>query len=153
MLTRGRCLSPEWNEIKKVPPLQALRRALPSLLFCFAYRFTPHLTLASRKSRMGRDRSPAHTRVVRIESAALERCWQDGWRGELHSLWGWVWGGESNGALIDLPANQHGVIFMYRVVAVLHEHARKFTELHGECHAAARTQAVNVLSSKLPGWD
>src|SRR5437660_2022120 len=57
---------------------------------------------------------------------------------------------ERRASVIDFPANQHGVIFVYGVVAVLHEHAAPVTELHGQGHAAAGPQTVDVFTALLP---
>src|SRR6185312_124904 len=77
--------------------------------------------------------------IRRLKSDALrlgDRCWQ---RPE-----------ERGTAVIDFPTQQHGVVFVHRVMAVLHEHAAKVAELHGQCHAAAWTQTIYVLPSLLP---
>src|SRR5947209_13209104 len=57
---------------------------------------------------------------------------------------------EWRASVIDFPANQHGVIFVYGIVAVLHEHAAPVTELHGQGHAAARTQTIDVFTAFFP---
>src|SRR5215831_2058538 len=58
---------------------------------------------------------------------------------------------ERRAAIVDFPTNQHGVIFMHRVVAVLHEHAAPIPELHGKSHASTRTQAIDVFAALFPG--
>src|SRR4051812_9180774 len=51
---------------------------------------------------------------------------------------------------IDLPPDEHRVVLVHRVVAVLHEHSAEVAELHGEGHAARRTEPVDVLAALLP---
>src|SRR3954470_1759705 len=52
--------------------------------------------------------------------------------------------------VIDLPPDEHRVVLVHRVVAVLHEHSAEVAELHGEGHAARRTEPVDVLAALLP---
>src|SRR5205085_12352193 len=44
---------------------------------------------------------------------------------------------------------QHRVVFVHGVVAVLHEHAAPVAELHRDRDAAARAETVNVFSPAL----
>src|SRR2546427_2946053 len=57
---------------------------------------------------------------------------------------------ERSPAIVDLPAQQHGVVLVQGVVAVLHEHPAEVAELHGDLDAAVRAQAVDVLAPLLP---
>src|SRR5256885_3887752 len=50
----------------------------------------------------------------------------------------------------DLPAHEHGVVLVHRVVAVLHEHSAEVAELHGDGDAARGAEAVHVLAAALP---
>src|SRR5689334_9913388 len=52
---------------------------------------------------------------------------------------------------VDLPAQQHGVVLVHRVVAVLHVHSAEVAELHPQGHASAGTEPVDVLAPLLPG--
>src|SRR6185369_7237180 len=52
---------------------------------------------------------------------------------------------------IDFPPQEHRVVFVHGVVAVLHEHAAKVTELKRDFHFAAGSQAPDVLAPALPG--
>src|ERR1700748_3686135 len=71
------------------------------------------------------------------------------------SLWRWQWSWqrtqERRATIVQFPSQQHRVVFMDGVVAVLHEHASPVAELHGKGHAAGRTQAVDVFTAFLPG--
>src|SRR6185312_11091125 len=55
----------------------------------------------------------------------------------------WQWAQERSSA-VQVPPQQHGIVFMHGVVAVLHEHAAPIPELHLEGHRPIVTQAVNV---------
>src|SRR5215470_7089798 len=73
----------------------------------------------------------------RLESRGLDLI-----RGnEAHTLWRRnrrrQWPQERRTSVVDFPAHQHGVVFMHRVVAVLHVHPAPIAELHGERNAAA----------------
>src|SRR5471032_2019428 len=68
----------------------------------------------------------------------------------IDALGGRVRRGHGDHAAVELPTDEHGVVFMHGVVAVLHEHPRKLAELHGESHAAAWTKAIHVLPAALP---
>src|SRR6476620_5002477 len=50
---------------------------------------------------------------------------------------------------IDLPAQQHCVVLMHGVVAMLHEHAAPVTELHGDGDSATLFQPVNIFAASL----
>src|SRR5512140_523534 len=52
---------------------------------------------------------------------------------------------------VDFPPQQHRVVLVHRVVAVLHVHSAEVAELHPQGHAAARPQPVDVLAPPLPG--
>src|SRR6185312_6483360 len=54
---------------------------------------------------------------------------------------------------IHFPTNQHGVVFMHGVVAVLHEHPAPIAELHGQSHASTRTQTIDVFAALFPCRD
>src|SRR5436305_10949875 len=55
--------------------------------------------------------------------------------------------------VVELPADEHGVILMDRVVTVLHEHPAPITELHGDGELSSGTQSIDVLAPLLPGRD
>src|SRR5712692_6476203 len=57
---------------------------------------------------------------------------------------------ERRSPVVDLPAQQHGVVLMRGVVTVLHEHPAKVPELHGDGDASVRAQAIDVLAPLLP---
>src|SRR5689334_13071997 len=50
---------------------------------------------------------------------------------------------------VDVPPQQHGIVFMHGVVAVLHEHAAPIAELHPDDYSPIRTKAVHILASAL----
>src|SRR5512140_568465 len=52
---------------------------------------------------------------------------------------------------VDFPPQQHRVVLVHRVVAVLHVHSAEVAQLHQQGHASARAQAVDVLAAALPG--
>src|SRR3989449_9157322 len=56
---------------------------------------------------------------------------------------------ERGSAVVDLPAQQHGVVLVQGVVAVLHEHPAEVPELHGDLDAPARAEAIDVLAPPL----
>src|SRR5438445_13488118 len=56
---------------------------------------------------------------------------------------------EWGSAVVDLPPQQHGVVLVQGVVAVLHEHPAKVPELHGDGDASARAEAIDVLAPPL----
>src|SRR6185369_14035375 len=58
---------------------------------------------------------------------------------------------EWRATIVDLPPQEHRVVFVHGVVAVLHEHAAKVAELECDSHFAARSQAPDVLAPALPG--
>src|SRR6185369_16260914 len=58
---------------------------------------------------------------------------------------------EWRAAIVDLPPQEHRVVFVHGVVAVLHEHAAKIAELECDFHFAARSEAPDVLAPALPG--
>src|SRR2546425_4094128 len=57
---------------------------------------------------------------------------------------------ERTPSVVDLPPQQHRVVFVRGVMAMLHEHAAPVAELHGEGHGAAGMQPVDVFASPLP---
>ena len=61
--------------------------------------------------------------------------------------------GASGPPVIDLPPQEHGVVLVHGVVAVLHEHAAPVPELHGDGDRPARAEAVDVLAALLSGRD
>src|SRR5207237_9430564 len=58
---------------------------------------------------------------------------------------------ERRAAVVDFPAQEHRVVLVHRVMAMLHEHAAPVAELHGNGDGAGRTQAIHVLAPSLPG--
>ena len=52
--------------------------------------------------------------------------------------------------LVDLPAQEHGIVFVHSVVAMLHEHAAEVAELHSEGDTAPWPQPIDVLAALLP---
>src|SRR5919112_1517973 len=73
--------------------------------------------------------------VVRIDERASLRC-RD-WRRQRPEFGGAVG--------IDVPPQQHRVVLVHRVMAMLHVGAGEVAELHAERHRAGRLQAVDVL--------
>src|SRR2546426_1731397 len=57
---------------------------------------------------------------------------------------------ERGSAVVDLPTQRHGVVLVQGVVAVLHEHPAKVTELHGDLDTSVRAEAIDVLAPLLP---
>src|SRR5215218_1320295 len=51
---------------------------------------------------------------------------------------------------VDFPPQEHRVVFVHGVMAVLHKHAAKVAELKRDFHFAARSQAPDVFASALP---
>src|SRR5258708_20961598 len=47
-------------------------------------------------------------------------------------------------------ANEHGVVLVDGVMAVLHVHAAPVAELHGQGYASPRTQTINVFAAFFP---
>src|SRR5262249_23252797 len=60
------------------------------------------------------------------------------------------WPQERGSAIIDLPPQQHGVVLVQGVVAVLHEHPTKVPELHRELDTSVRAEAIDVFAALLP---
>src|SRR5262245_64789944 len=58
---------------------------------------------------------------------------------------------EGGSAVIDLPPQQHGVVLVQSVVAVLHEHPAEVSELHRELDTSVRAETIDVLAALLPG--
>src|SRR5712691_6974855 len=52
--------------------------------------------------------------------------------------------------LVDLPAQQHGVVLVHGVVAVLHEHAAEVPELQRDGHTSPGAQTIDVFAALLP---
>src|SRR5262245_35156452 len=52
---------------------------------------------------------------------------------------------ERRAGIVDFPPQEHRVVFVHGVVAVLHEHAAKVAELERDFHISARSQAPDVL--------
>src|SRR5579864_6924222 len=57
---------------------------------------------------------------------------------------------EWRATVIDFPTDQHGIVLVHCVVAVLHEHSTPVAELHGQGHASTRTQAIDVFAALFP---
>src|SRR5215217_1238477 len=51
---------------------------------------------------------------------------------------------------IDFPPQEHRIVFVHGVVAVLHEHAAKVAELERDFHFTTGSQAPDVLAPTLP---
>src|SRR5207302_6784855 len=95
---------------------------------------------------------PAHT------ARASERARQDLVRAlERHALRlrdrRWERPQEWRAAVVDFPPQQHGIVFMGGVVAVLHEHSAPIAELHRERDASVRAEPIHVLAALLPRRD
>src|SRR5206468_12468680 len=92
-------------------------------------------------------------RLVRLKSRRSDFVWRD----EADALWRgnrrWQRPEHRRATVIDLPTNQHGVIFVHGVMAVLHVHAAPIAELHGESHATAGMQTIDILAASLPCGD
>src|SRR5262249_1141001 len=58
---------------------------------------------------------------------------------------------EGGSTVIDPPPQQQGVILVQGVVAVLHEHPAKISELHRDLDTSVRAEAIDVLAALLPG--
>src|SRR5882762_10367760 len=80
--------------------------------------------------------------VRRDEGDALRR-WD--WRGQGVELRVAKW--------IEVPAQEHRVVLVDGVVAVLHEGAGPVAELDGQGDAPGRPQPIDVLAALLPGGD
>src|SRR5260221_13989950 len=63
----------------------------------------------------------------------------------------WKWPQERRASIINFPTDQHGIVLVHCVVAVLHEHSTPVTELHGGGYASTRTQTIDALAALLPG--
>src|SRR5256885_522220 len=61
------------------------------------------------------------------------------------------WPQERGSAVIDLPPQQHGVVLVQGVVAVLHEHPAKVSELHRDLDTSVGAETIDVLAALLPG--
>src|SRR5204862_4061081 len=57
---------------------------------------------------------------------------------------------ERRPAVVDLPPQQHGVVLVRGVVAVLHEHPGEVPELYRDGDASVRAEAIDVLAPPLP---
>src|SRR5438093_5116766 len=55
--------------------------------------------------------------------------------------------------VVDLPPEQHGVILVRGVVAMLHEHPTPVAELQRDVHGAVGVQPPDVLAALLPSRD
>src|SRR5947209_7633140 len=55
--------------------------------------------------------------------------------------------------VVDFPTQQHGIVLVRGVVAVLHEHAAPVAELHRERDASVWTEPVHVLAALFPCRD
>src|ERR1051326_3503603 len=96
---------------------------------------------------------PALTHL--LQETALEGRWENVvrvFKGHALRLGNWRWQRfqERAAGVINLPAQEHGIVFVNSVVAMLHEHAAEIAELHGQSDAAARTQSINILAALLP---
>src|SRR2546429_8154060 len=60
---------------------------------------------------------------------------------------------ERRPVVVDLPSQQHRVVLVDRVVAMLHEHAAEVTELLSDGDGAAGTETIHVLAPSLSGWN
>src|ERR1700756_2588059 len=78
--------------------------------------------------------------VIRIREGHAGGCRNGG--GELIQEW--------CSRITDLPTHKHGVIFVDGIVAVLHVHSAKVSELQCQGHAPARTQTIYILASFFP---
>src|SRR5262245_7093258 len=57
---------------------------------------------------------------------------------------------ERRAAIVDFPAQQHGVVLVHRVMAVLHEHPAKVPELECDRDVSAGAQPPDILAAPLP---
>src|SRR2546422_5201137 len=77
-----------------------------------------------------------------------------GRRFEGHTLrlrdWGRKRPHEWRPVVVDLPPQQHRVVFVRGVVAVLHEHPAEVSELHRDGDASLGTEAIDILAPPLP---
>src|SRR2546422_3803154 len=93
-----------------------------------------------------------------LAKPSLPPCWLDvielGGSLEPHTLRRrnrrWQRPQERGSAVVDFPAQQHGIVLMQGVVAVLHEHPAEVPELHGDLDASVRAEAIDVLAPLLP---
>src|SRR5262249_17303925 len=60
---------------------------------------------------------------------------------------------EGRAPVVNLPPEQHGIILVHGVMAVLHEHPAEVTELQRDSPLAARVEPPDVLAALLPGRD
>src|SRR5579859_3314478 len=58
-------------------------------------------------------------------------------------------GAQERRSTIQVPPQQHGIVFMHGVVAVLHEHPAPIAELHPDHYGSARTQPIYVFAAAL----
>src|SRR5262245_26295886 len=63
---------------------------------------------------------------------------------------GWQRLQEWGAVVVDLPPQQHGVVLVRGVVAVLHEHPAPVSELQRDGDAAVRPEPIDVLASPFP---
>src|SRR6266496_6167986 len=57
---------------------------------------------------------------------------------------------ERGPSVIDLPAQQHGVVLVHGVVAVLHEHPAPVAELHRQRDTPGWAETIDVLAALFP---
>jgi hypothetical protein len=53
---------------------------------------------------------------------------------------------------INLPAQQHRIVFMDSVVTMFHKHAAPISELHRNSDAATWPEPIYILSALFPCW-
>src|ERR1700756_1768662 len=111
----------------------------------------PGMNQVRRPASCAADRRPGYC----VTPAELERGWSDVIRCNEGDALCFRNGGrqrieERCSCSVDFPTNQHGVVFVNGVVAVLHVHSTPVTELHGQGHASTRPQAVHVFTTLFP---
>src|SRR5881397_2261224 len=60
---------------------------------------------------------------------------------------------ERRSVVVDLPPQQHRVVLVRRVVAVLHEHPAPVSELDRDRDTSVGAEAIDVLAPLLPRGD
>src|SRR2546422_903056 len=112
-------------------------------------------TIATRSDSTARANTDRRVFMSRSPFAISEGGRQDlGWRLERHALRRRdrrrQRPQERGSAVINLPPQQHGVVLVQGVVAVLHEHPAKVSELHGDLDTSVRAEPIDVLAPLLP---
>src|SRR6476620_11769620 len=77
--------------------------------------------------------------LIRVFECHTRRVWTGRWQRTE----------ERRASIIQLPAQEHGIVLMHGVMAVLHGHAAPIAELHGKRNAAVWPQTVNILTTQL----